>query len=310
MEGGGSGDGSADAPAAAAAAVHAPAVPAGSGADVSLLQPGAGTQAAGLEATLQAALATDAPAAAPAEVSPAKGGGGGGGGGGKDKPKLPRPGGLPALLPAAACCCHGQPGCRRSPRTLRTPVQRARTPARGASPRTQSSATTTTTTSSSRASTAGCARARAAGRGGGVHTRHCWEPLQATRPPPTRCLRRPIPPTPPPPPQACQRYWTRGGALRDVPPGSGRRKKKSAAGAGAPAQAPAGPQSVATSTATAATENQAESSGMHGSAAAFALQAGNPLGMFGAANVRRGCGRGLAGMPVCTAPDAGLDLLA
>ncbi len=29
--------------------------------------------------------------------------------------------------------------------------------------------------------------------------------------------------------QACQRYWTSGGTLRNVPPGSGRRKSKSAA---------------------------------------------------------------------------------
>lgn len=31
--------------------------------------------------------------------------------------------------------------------------------------------------------------------------------------------------------QTCQRYWTAGGTLRDVPPGSGRRKSKSAAAA-------------------------------------------------------------------------------
>jgi hypothetical protein len=28
--------------------------------------------------------------------------------------------------------------------------------------------------------------------------------------------------------QACQRYWTSGGTLRNVPPGSGRRKSKAA----------------------------------------------------------------------------------
>jgi hypothetical protein len=39
--------------------------------------------------------------------------------------------------------------------------------------------------------------------------------------------------------QACQRYWTAGGALRDVPIGAGRRKSKAIKGEGGATQAPA-----------------------------------------------------------------------
>ena len=79
----------------------------------------------------------------------------------------------------------------------------------------------------------------------GIETSHSCPPCACSSTGAARCSCQPCP-------QTCQRYWTEGGVLRDVPPGAGRRKSKSGKG-----EAPAVTTSVGRAAAAAAAADTA-----------------------------------------------------